>query len=322
MDENVILSFCIPTYNRANRVCECVNEILKYKGNEIEVVVSDNNSPDSTYEDLKKISDSRFFYYRNDSNLGVGKNVINTFKKAKGKYVFLMSDEDFVNIELIPKILEILKSNKGLSILTGSIQFKESQKYYWRYKNSFFKKGSQALLGFAFKKNYFSGSIYNKELIDFDNIWNDLYVCKAYPNLCVEVLLCLKGDVHTIANPICFYAEQEKESYIDKLKGKNFNDFEPRLEQHRDFTQIVKGIEIDFVTKVNLYAFLCYKLIYNVSIIKQIKNKKNEEMLDLLARAKQFAMENIFEIAIENSVVMKLENYIEQVFNQFAAPYL
>lgn len=43
-----ILSFCIPTYSRAEKVLKLVYEILRYEGFDIEVVVSDNCSDDGT----------------------------------------------------------------------------------------------------------------------------------------------------------------------------------------------------------------------------------------------------------------------------------
>ena len=68
--EDILLSICIPTYNRADIVYECVKECLKISGDDIEVVVNDNCSTDDTKGKLEKIVDKRFRYYRNNENIG------------------------------------------------------------------------------------------------------------------------------------------------------------------------------------------------------------------------------------------------------------
>jgi hypothetical protein len=46
--DKIILSFCIPTYNRALRVYELVQNLLSYPNSNIEVVVLDNfSTPDA-----------------------------------------------------------------------------------------------------------------------------------------------------------------------------------------------------------------------------------------------------------------------------------
>ena len=48
MNDSPIISICIPTYNRKDKVYELVSNILKYKGNEIEVAVLDNLSKNNS----------------------------------------------------------------------------------------------------------------------------------------------------------------------------------------------------------------------------------------------------------------------------------
>ena len=49
-DINPYLSICIPTYNRSEVLKESLMQLLKYEGDDIEVVISDNCSPDNTEE--------------------------------------------------------------------------------------------------------------------------------------------------------------------------------------------------------------------------------------------------------------------------------
>ena len=99
------ISFCIPTYNRAERVYECVSHILSYKGNDIEVVVSNNASEDNTLELLGTISDSRLRVISNGENIAA-LNWPLALSRASGEWAALVSDEDVVIIDNIPYYIE------------------------------------------------------------------------------------------------------------------------------------------------------------------------------------------------------------------------
>ncbi|MCL2689620.1 MAG: glycosyltransferase, partial [Chitinispirillia bacterium] len=103
-----LLSFSIPTYNRANRVYECVTRILSYPCDEIEVVVSDNASTDNTLKLLGTIADKRLRVYTNEKNI-LGLNWPLAVSRATGRFAALMSDEDIVCIENVPFFLNLLE---------------------------------------------------------------------------------------------------------------------------------------------------------------------------------------------------------------------
>lgn len=54
------LSICIPTYNRSEVLKESLMQLLKYEGDDIEVVISDNCSPDNTEEVVRGLQIKEF----------------------------------------------------------------------------------------------------------------------------------------------------------------------------------------------------------------------------------------------------------------------
>lgn len=131
-----ILTLCIPTYNRA----KFLNESLRLLGtqvkdlsnpNELELLVSDNHSSDNTKSVVKEHINKGLpiTYIRNEQNLGMDGNFVSCFKKAKGKYVWLLGDDDYLLDGALERILSILKekdygllhlntyNNKNLSYL-------------------------------------------------------------------------------------------------------------------------------------------------------------------------------------------------------------
>ena len=128
-----ILSICIPTYTRAACLKRTLNNLITYEGQEIEIVVSDNGSIDNTQEIVQSIQDPRIKYFRNQRNLGFDVNIILVCERASSDYIFFLSDEDYVNLDLIPWVEDIIRQTPNLSIIFGSVGDKrpgENPVYY------------------------------------------------------------------------------------------------------------------------------------------------------------------------------------------------
>ena len=113
--DQLLLSICIPTYNRAKIVYECVQNCLKIESNAIEVVVNDNCSTDDTKELLSTITDERFYYYCNENNIGY-QNFAVALKKGKAKYALLLSDEDDIVKLDLEKVLKQLEDAQDVAV--------------------------------------------------------------------------------------------------------------------------------------------------------------------------------------------------------------
>jgi glycosyltransferase involved in cell wall biosynthesis len=117
--ERPLLSFAIPTYNRAKYLDQLLGVLLKQLQGEsrVEVIVSDNASTDNT---LAVVEDYRqrgldIRYLRNESNCGSDLNFIQCFEQSRGKYVWICGDDDIIIEGGIAKILRLLEiENYGL----------------------------------------------------------------------------------------------------------------------------------------------------------------------------------------------------------------
>ena len=103
------LSICIPTYNRAAHLSNCLKSIIsmrKPKGFQFEICISDNGSNDNTKEIVNNAKkDIDINYNRNESNLGIARNFLKVVSMAKGEFVWLIGDDDL----LLPHTLDTLK---------------------------------------------------------------------------------------------------------------------------------------------------------------------------------------------------------------------
>jgi glycosyltransferase involved in cell wall biosynthesis len=110
--ERPLLSFAIPTYNRAKYLDQLLGVLLKQLQGEsrVELIVSDNASTDNTSEVIEGYRqlglDIR--YLRNESNCGPDLNFIQCFEQSRGKYVWICGDDDIIIEGGIAKILRLL----------------------------------------------------------------------------------------------------------------------------------------------------------------------------------------------------------------------
>lgn len=115
---NYILTIAIPTYNRSEVLKNNLENIFRFIGSETEVFISDNGSIDDTpqvCESFKRFSN--FTYLRHQDNQGYDVNVMTCAKNAKGEYIWFLSDDDSISLELYKKILSIIKTSKYTGIL-------------------------------------------------------------------------------------------------------------------------------------------------------------------------------------------------------------
>ena len=100
------LSVLIPVYNEEKTIKKCVERVLvaKILNMNLEVIISDNNSTDSTKEILKSIKDPRIKLLFKEKNEGKGANIKNALNHATGDIV-LFQDAD---LEYSPENFEDL----------------------------------------------------------------------------------------------------------------------------------------------------------------------------------------------------------------------
>ena len=96
MIKEPFFSIIIPTYNRAKDLKFAINCILMQDFENFELVISNNNSIDNTDDIIKGFKDKRIVYIKNKTNLGWIKSLNKAIALAKGSYIILQGDDDFV----------------------------------------------------------------------------------------------------------------------------------------------------------------------------------------------------------------------------------
>ena len=115
----ILLTVAIPTYNRAANLEFALSRLLKQRNERIEFLISDNCSSDNTCEVVKKYQNeySDLRYRRNDENVGAARNYIECYNNAKGKFVYLLADDDVLLDGALEQITSFLDAHSDISIL-------------------------------------------------------------------------------------------------------------------------------------------------------------------------------------------------------------
>ena len=100
------LSILIPAYNVENYIEECVNSVLDLDTN-YEIIIINDGSTDNTLKILNKYKKYEYIKIINQKNMGISRTRNNLLKEAKGKYIFFLDSDDFINKE---KFKELLKN--------------------------------------------------------------------------------------------------------------------------------------------------------------------------------------------------------------------
>ena len=93
---NPFVSVCIPVYNGENYVHECISSVLEQNYTNLELLIVDNCSTDSTPDIIRSTCDSRVRVLSNESNIGSVRNFNKCIEEAKGEYFLLLPHDDIL----------------------------------------------------------------------------------------------------------------------------------------------------------------------------------------------------------------------------------
>jgi glycosyltransferase involved in cell wall biosynthesis len=110
--QNPTVSFVVPCYKLAHLLPECVNSILSQTYGDFEVLIMDDCSPDNTAEVARSFRDPRMKHIRNEPNLGALANYNKGIGLSRGKYVWLISADDYLRRPyVLQRYVDVMDAN-------------------------------------------------------------------------------------------------------------------------------------------------------------------------------------------------------------------
>ncbi len=109
-----LVSISIPVYNAEKTIAETVQSILDQTYQNLEIIIVDNASTDSTLKILQKFKDPRIKIYKNEKNIGAEKNFSKCVRLANGEYTAIFHADDVYLSTMVEKQIEIFQNNPNI----------------------------------------------------------------------------------------------------------------------------------------------------------------------------------------------------------------
>jgi len=284
-------TICIPVFNRSKLVSRAINSALNQSEYNIEVVVIDNNSSDSTYEVVKNIQlkDNRIRLYRNHENIGAIANFKKAVEISTTNYVTLLGSDDFLEADFVKNKLKAFYDNPSIPIVSGPVKLfndvngVEKLTAHYEYRSGIL---TAEKVNKNFYRNYLISyfCMFRKDQIikyyteDYSDPFNWGVYKKGYG---LDIINCLKiinegqfdhSIYYQVGGAYCFTNPKKRQSEIiieknPKKITRTFNDYCYSTFLFRDYLNSVdKKLADDFI-KFKIMEF-SYEMVREVIISK------------------------------------------------------
>jgi glycosyltransferase involved in cell wall biosynthesis len=123
-----LVSIGIPTYNRADSYLRyALRSAVSQTYKNIEIIVSDNCSPDNTESVVKTFDDPRMRYYRQTENIGPVKNRHFCLEQSRGDYFVMLLDDDLIDHDFISTCMDAVRCHTEVGVILTGMREIDSQ---------------------------------------------------------------------------------------------------------------------------------------------------------------------------------------------------
>lgn len=122
---NPLVSVCIPTYNGAKFILEALNSVSNQTYDNLEIIVSDDNSIDDTLSIVNRFKDVTtipIYIYHHPPN-GIGGNWNNCMEKANGEYIKFLFQDDVLEPDCIKVMIEAFSIDPKVKLVASKRKF-------------------------------------------------------------------------------------------------------------------------------------------------------------------------------------------------------
>ena len=127
---NALVSVLLSTYNSEESIGESIDSLLSQTYKNLEILISDDGSTDSTKEICKKfqLKDERILFSSNKKNIGLTKSLNNLAQKASGSLIARHDADDISLPYRIEEQIEFMKKKKLDAVTTRSLVKQNNKK--------------------------------------------------------------------------------------------------------------------------------------------------------------------------------------------------
>jgi glycosyltransferase involved in cell wall biosynthesis len=120
-----LVSICIPTYNGERFIAEALESAIAQTYPNIEIIVSDDASNDATLQIIKSYNNKTKIPIKIFNHLpkGIGANWNNSIKKASGKYIKFLFQDDVLEPTCITEMITVMEADASVGLVASKRDF-------------------------------------------------------------------------------------------------------------------------------------------------------------------------------------------------------
>lgn len=198
------ISVCIPTYNRAALLKECLGSLVIQTFRDVEIIVSDNCSTDDTQAVIAACQDPRLRYCRNDTNIGPYANLNRLLDLAQGEYVCILHDDDLYAPDFLEREAAMLDEHPRVGMVHCAVREVDEhgtpRQVVRAYPTTRTLDGKQEFTRYLQGHNVCCSSVMVRRTVYRDaGPFDARYLCADF---LMWMKIALRGDVGYIADPL------------------------------------------------------------------------------------------------------------------------
>ncbi|MDD5680055.1 MAG: glycosyltransferase [Candidatus Omnitrophica bacterium] len=124
----VKISVIIPTYNRANYICNAIDSVLAQTYKDFEIIVVDDGSTDNTKEILRQYDDKIRYFYQDNRGVSVSRN--KGMREANGEYVAFLDSDDIWMPNKLERQISYMDSNPDIGLTYSFARYYSKDENY------------------------------------------------------------------------------------------------------------------------------------------------------------------------------------------------
>lgn len=251
--KEVMLTLCLVTYNHEKYIKECLDHIFRQKVNfKMEILVGNDCSTDATAKIIENNYGDKVTLINRKENMGLCHNMYDLFMRARGKYVYLFSGDDyFLDEEMLQKQVDFLETHSDYFSVTSRFRLYHQEEN--RYADCDVKWGDYSIVDFLSgeKMLYLYGTMRNIFVSDCDN--NGFLKDGARNNEEIKMWVYTldKGKKYIYKDYMTVYR------FVSKEGSSNYCSVKNMIDVFKDYYTDLKLVESFFGSK---YRFRPYRL--------------------------------------------------------------
>lgn len=273
MKKNEIVSIIVPAYNAERTINRCIDSILKQSYSNLEIIIINDGSKDSTEEKcMKYIKNKKIKYIRiNNSGVSNARNI--GIENSTGTYIMFVDSDDYIEKNMVERLYDNINENVDLVICSKNlitVNEKISEKIdiasFTLKKENIIQLYRAKILNPPYCKLYRSEIIKSKS-IRFDisiSIGEDLLFNILY-------LKNITKDIKILNENLYNYEKINKNSLSVRY-------YSNMLEMKKKITDELKRYELDTEEKELQLQLIMFDLLFS-AVTNELKNKNRNFLI-------------------------------------------